>query len=77
MTKTEIAALEALLTRLKAPNCGCSHGFTSEELIRQVNEIGIEAVGRIYLDTWIIPAIERLLPGDQRDPKLAYELLRR
>ena len=34
-----------------------------------------EAVSRLYLDTWVIPALE-LLIAEKRDPKLAEALSR-
>lgn len=74
MTKTELQAIEGVIARLKKPNCGCANTFTADELVAQVNAQGIEAVSRIYLDTWIIPALELLLPGEKRNPSLAARL---
>lgn len=75
MTKTEIAAIQNVIARLKKPNCGCSNGFGTEEIVKAANDQGIEAVSRLYLDTWVIPALE-LLIAEKRDPKLAEALSR-
>ena len=75
LTKTEAATIHNLITRLKKPNCGCSNGIGTEAIVKAVNDEGIEAVSRIYLDTWVIPALE-LLIGENRDPKLAEDLSR-
>lgn len=74
LTQAEAATIENIIARLKEPNCGCSNGFGTEELVTQVNDLGIEAVSRLYLSTWIIPALELLLPGDERNPDLARRL---
>lgn len=76
MTKTEIQALQNVIERLKQPNCGCSNGCLTRRVVEQANALGIEAVSRIYLDTWIVPALQLLLPGPERDPELAEELSR-
>ena len=75
LTKTEAATIHNLIARLKKPNCGCSNGFGTEEIVKAANDQGIEAVSRLYLDTWVIPALE-LLIGENRDPKLAEDLSR-
>ena len=74
MTKDEIATIQNIIRRLKQPNCGCSNGIGTEELVALANSQGIEAVSRLYLDTWVVPALEQLLPGDKRNPKLARQL---
>lgn len=74
MTKTETAAIKNVIKRLKEPNCGCSNGFDADDLVKLANSAGIEAVSRSYLDSWIIPALELLLPGDKRNPDLAARL---
>ena len=75
LTKTEAATIHNVIKRLKKPNCGCSNGIGTEAIVKAVNDEGIEAVSRIYLDTWVIPALE-LLIGENRDPKLAEDLSR-
>lgn len=74
LTQAEAATIENIIARLKQPNCGCSNGLNTEQFVKQVNELGIEAVSRLYLNTWIIPALELLLPGESRNPDLARRL---
>lgn len=76
MTKDERATIENIIKQLSKPNCGCSNGLGTEDLVKTVNDKGIEAVSRLYLDTWIIPALRLLLPGEQRDPKRARRISR-
>jgi hypothetical protein len=78
MNKTEIATIKNVITRLKKPNCGCSNGMNSGEIVKAANEMGIEAVSRIYLDTWIIPALELLIAEGRttRDLQLARDIAR-
>jgi len=92
MTKTEEAAIRNVIARLKEANCGCSPDTTFntdvKEIVRiadsirerddihSVNKV-VEIVSRIYLDTWIVPALELLLPGKDRDPELARDLAAR
>jgi hypothetical protein len=75
LTKTETATIENVIARLKKPNCGCSNGPGTREVVFDANVMGIEAVSRLYLDTWIIGALE-LLVAEKRDPKLAERLSR-
>jgi len=67
MAKKEQEAIRNIIDRLSSPNCGCHNGFGTDELVEKVNAKGIEAVSRIYLDTWIIPALRMLLPGEGRN----------
>ena len=30
---------------------------------------------RVYLETWVIPALEMILPGEKRDTRLARSLI--
>lgn len=77
MTKTEIETITNIVARLNEPNCGCSNGMGYEAIVAAVNAKDIEAVSRIYLNTWIIPSLRMLLPGDEHDPKLALSMSRR
>lgn len=77
MTKTETQTIQNIINRLKGTNCGCHNDFSVEPLVKQLNASGVEAVSRLYLDSWIIPALELLLPGEQRNPELAQELSRK
>lgn len=65
MTKTEIETLKNVIARLSAKDKRCS---------REVQEALSNPNLRIYLDSWVIPALELLLPGEKRDPKLAHAL---
>lgn len=76
MTNGEVEVLRNIIKRLKKPNCGCCNDLHVKELVAQLNAQSIEAVSRPYLDTWVIPALEALLPGDNRDVQLARDLSR-
>lgn len=76
MTKGEIETLQNIIARLKQPNCGCSGAFDSDREIVAANSKGLEAPSRLYLDTWIIGALELLLPGKSRNVDLAVRLSR-
>lgn len=75
MNKTEIETIRNIIERLKRPNCGCAHGPGSEALVAACNGKGIEAPSRLYLDTWVIGALENLLP-ESRNIDLAARLSR-
>lgn len=84
LSKTEQRVIQHIINRLKEENLG-SAGYHPEqlELMKMLNswedQLGrrkqIECVSRIYLDSWIIPALEHLLPGPDRDPELAEKLV--
>lgn len=85
MTKTEERAIRNVIARLSKPECGCSpdttFNATTREIVRLRDEMPdecgtrrVEIVSRIYLDTWIIPALALLLPGAERNPELAADL---
>ncbi|ABL96749.1 hypothetical protein BcepF1.018 [Burkholderia phage BcepF1] len=74
MTKTEIQALKNIAARLKEQNCGCSNSNRNAELVAECNKREIEAVSRIYLDTWIISALDLLIEGGNRNAELARSL---
>lgn len=85
MTKDEIATIENLIARLSEENCGCSPGPGT---LKKIDAAGIRTkadpekttateyavVSRIYLNTWIIPSLQMLLPGSDRAPKLARSM---
>lgn len=75
LSKTETATIQNVINRLKKPNCGCSNGYGTEGIVKDANAQGIEAVSRLYLESWVISALE-LLVAENRDPKLAEFLSR-
>lgn len=77
MTKKELEVISNIIERLSAPNCGCHNGFETEKIVAEVNAKGIEAVSRLYLDTWVIPALRLLMPGEGRNVDLACRLSER
>ena len=89
MTQTEEAAIRNVILRLKEANCGCSPDTTFNPATREIVRIAdnireqgdstrtVEIVSRLYLDTWIVPALELLLPGNERNPELARDLAAR
>jgi len=74
MNKTEQATIRNIVARLKKPNCGCANSIGTEQIVAAANEKGIEAVSRLYLDTWVIPALELLLSGERHNVELARDL---
>lgn len=84
MTKAEIRTIENIIARLKSPNLGCGHMPGIVERIAELNALPsgdergagqrLEVASRVYLDTWLIGALECLLPGEGRDPGLACRL---
>lgn len=80
MTKAEIETIQNIIARLREPNLGCAHGFGDEqriETLRQSSGSRLEVASRLYVDTWIIPSLEMLLPGKSHDPGLARRMSRR
>lgn len=61
MTSAERDAIRGVLKKMKAPNLGSGHAFSDEALVARANERGLEAVSRLYLNTWVIPVLEALL----------------
>jgi hypothetical protein len=82
MTKTEIAAIRNVIARMKQVNMGSSAGLAHKnvaEAIKMLNEAGFDVVSRIYTESWVLPALELLLPDSpmgKRDPVLAEKLIR-
>ena len=74
MTKDEEATICNLIARMKEPRIGCAEPFPSAKIAGEKLAVGYEGVSRVYLETWIIPALELLLPGDGRNPALARKL---
>lgn len=75
MTKQEIEVLQNIIARLKKPNCGCSNSPGFDSLVADANAYGLEVASRLYLDTWVVPSLEMLLP-ESRDPALAVRMSR-
>lgn len=79
MTNGEIQAIRNVIARLREEDCGCSHALIGPdgpelaEAIKTAHEHGCEVVGRGYLESWIIGALECLLP-EARDVDLAVKL---
>lgn len=87
MTKTELRTIENIIARLREPNLGCCHASAMQHRVDALNTRDSdsklregsdrqEVASRIYVDTWIIGALECLLPGDGRDTALAERMSR-
>lgn len=76
MNKKEKQVIANIIERLHSKNLGCSNGFGTEQVVTEANEKGIECASRLYIDTWIIPALEILLIEDKNvdDLPLAVRL---
>lgn len=86
MTKTELETIRNIVARLKQENLGCHHGAGAKAQIDALNtrkvdgkpregSERIECASRLYLDTWVIPSLEYLLP-ESRNPDLALRMSR-
>ena len=73
MTKTEIATLQAVIRRLKCEPVRWQDGTLRPGEADEVRE-ALRGPAALYLDTWVIPALEMLLPGENRDPELARRI---
>ena len=71
MTKGEIQTIRNIVARLKKERCGCAAPMNAKNE-RLAHDY--EAVSRLYIDTWLISPLERLLPGDNRDVALAERM---
>lgn len=69
MTKTEVAAIRAVIKRLR-----CEPNGRGEPREADYVREALTGPARIYLDTWVTGALECLLPGPNYDPKLARDL---
>lgn len=78
MTKQEEETIRNLIARLKEPSLGGADGpmHTGGPKTPKPPE-GYELVSRIYVDTWLLGALECLLPGEGRDPALAVRMSRK
>jgi hypothetical protein len=79
MTKTELQVIRNIIRRLQSQNLGCSNSPAHDALVAQANAAGLEVASRHYLDSWVVPALELLLPDGEvesmrHDPKLAASL---
>lgn len=74
MTKKEQKTIRNIIDRLSSPNCGYHNRLGTEKIVAEVNAKEIEAVSRLYLDSWVIPALRMLLPGEDRNVDLACSL---
>ena len=74
MTKSEQEVVSNIIERLSAANCDCCNDMGAEKIVAEANAKGIEAVSRLYLDTWVIPALQMLLSGEGRNVELARRL---
>ena len=74
MTNKEQEVIQNIIDRLSAPNCGCHNGFETDKIVAEANGQGIECVARLYLDSWVIPALKMMLPGEGHNVDLARRL---
>ena len=64
MTPSEIATIQNVIRRLRG----------DERASPGVRAALTTGPAKLYLQTWVIPALELLLPGEKRDPRLARDL---
>jgi hypothetical protein len=77
MTNKEQQTIRNIIYRLSLPNCGSGNRIGTEKLVAEANAAEIEAVSRLYLDSWVIPALRMLLPGEDRNVDLACRISER
>ena len=73
MTKGEIETIRNIIARLKEPNLGCSNSPIHNFIVEPANSAKLQVVSDLYLQTWIIPSLEMLLP-EARDVDLAVRM---
>ncbi len=87
MTKAESETIRNIVARLREQNLGCAHGPGIDPLIERLNTFEfqgetrqrsqrLEVASRLYVDTWLIPSLEMLLP-ETRNVDLAVRMSRR
>ena len=79
----EEQVIRNVIERLKKRHCGCLNTIFNASVVKAVKlaettqgSETIEVVARIYLDTWVIPALELLLEEGQENIGLALRLSR-
>lgn len=83
MTKGEAQTIRNLIERLQKRHCGCANGVEFNAAIKQMVELSdtlekydtTSVVSRLYLNTWIIPSLQMLLP-ESRNVDLAERMSR-
>ena len=75
MTKTEQQVIENVIKRLRCETHKLPDGTERQ---RESDEVRAALTGdaKLFLDTWVIGALELLLPGESRNPELALRLSR-
>lgn len=79
MNQRQRRTVENQIKRLKDRNLGSHASNQSREVqdaIALLNSKGYEVVGRIYLDTWVVPSLEYMLSDNTETQKLGERLSR-
>lgn len=78
LTKTEAETIQNVINRLRCTPIQNFHSIPGNTQHRESDEVRAALTGpaKIYLDTWVIGALVRLLPGEKRDPDTARRLSR-
>ena len=74
MTKTEVATIQAVINRLRCEPFRLPDGRVRKGESDEVHR-ALTGPARFYLETWVIGALELLLPGDDRDPAAALRIV--
>lgn len=82
MNNRQRQTIEQISARLKEPHLGAAVGgpLDSEEVNKAIELLqsrGFEVTSRLYLNTWIIPALDLMLSSEASAQKLALSLSRR
>ena len=79
MNQRQRRTVENQIKRLKDHNLGSHITHQSQEVkdaVALLNSKGYEVVGRLYLDTWVVPSLEYMLSDNVETQKLGERLSR-
>ncbi len=79
MNQRQRRTVENQIQRLKDRNLGSHISNQTQEVkdaIALLNSKGYEVVGRLYLDTWVVPSLEYMLSDNAEKQKLGERLSR-
>lgn len=73
LSNTEQEVIQNVISRLRCEPVKLQNGTTMNGEADEVRE-ALTGPAKLYLDTWVINALEMLLPGERRNPQLARRL---
>jgi hypothetical protein len=73
LTKTEEYVIRNLIKRLRCEPVKWQDGTEHPGEADKVRD-ALTGDAKLFLESWVIAPLELLLPGDDRDPELAWKL---